>query len=89
MVLYEFYGDGCPHCENMEEDVQKVQDENQGVNIERLEVWNDKENAKKKEDIDDGVCGGVPFFYNTDTDQWICGETGYKNLEKWATGEKV
>jgi len=40
------------------------------------------------EKYDRGLCGGVPFFYNTDTDQFICGEEGEEALRKWANGEK-
>jgi thiol-disulfide isomerase/thioredoxin len=87
MTLYEFYGDGCPHCEEMEPLVEKLQE--QGVEIERLEVWNNEENAKLQQELDDGYCGGVPFFYNTETDQWICGETDFHTLAKWAEGEEV
>ena len=88
MTLYEFYGDSCPHCTAMEDDVEKVQEE-EDVDIEQLEVWNDKENAKKQKEFDDGKCGGVPFFYNTESEEWICGETSYETLKAWATGEEV
>ncbi len=40
-----FYGDGCPHCA----DVEKYIDENnivQKVSFEKLEVWNNKQNAQ-------------------------------------------
>ncbi|MFB6115383.1 MAG: hypothetical protein ABEK04_03745 [Candidatus Nanohalobium sp.] len=88
MTLYEFYGKTCPHCEAMEDDVEKVQEE-EDVDIEQLEVWNDKENAKKQKEFDDGKCGGVPFFYNTESEEWICGETDYETLKAWATGQEV
>ena len=32
-------------------------------------------------------CGGVPFFYNTKTEKFICGEADYETLKKWAKGE--
>lgn len=88
MTLYEFYGDGCPHCENMESVVEEVE-KNQDVNIKQLEVWEDEENAEKQEELDDGKCGGVPFFYNTETDEWICGEASQTELANWANGEPV
>lgn len=88
MTLYEFYGDGCPHCEAMEEKVEKVQQEEE-VEVEQLEVWNDKDNAEKQAELDDGKCGGVPFFFNTDSEEWICGETSYENLKKWALGKET
>ena len=30
-------------------------------------IWSDEQNAKKLEQYDKGLCGGVPFFFNTDT----------------------
>lgn len=88
MKLYEFYGDECPHCENMESKVKEVE-EDEDVEVEQLEVWNDKENAEKLEKLDDGKCGGVPFFYNTESEEWICGETDVETLRKWALGQEV
>lgn len=88
MTLYEFYGDGCPHCEAMEDAVRQVE-QDEDVEIEQLEVWNDRDNAEKMQGFDDGKCGGVPFFYNTETDQWICGEADPETLATWATGGEV
>jgi thiol-disulfide isomerase/thioredoxin len=88
MTLYEFYGDGCPHCKAMEDKVQEIQDEEE-AEIEQLEVWNNQENAEKQQELDDGKCGGVPFFYNTDSDEWICGETDKETLVTWVNGDKV
>ncbi|MFB6216017.1 MAG: hypothetical protein ABEJ72_03490 [Candidatus Aenigmatarchaeota archaeon] len=90
MTLYEFYGDECPHCEKMEPVVDEVEEE-EDVEIQRLEVWNDRDNAKKQYELDqddsgDKLCGGVPFFYNTETDEWICGEADKEELKAWATG---
>ena len=81
--LLEFYGTECPHCVRMHELVEKLEKEN-GVKVDRFEVWHNEENAKKLEGIDKGLCGGVPFFYNTETKKFICGETDYKELKNWA-----
>jgi len=88
MTLYEFFGDGCPHCQKMDPKVDELEDE-QGVDVKQLEVWNDQENAEKQMELDDGKCGGVPFFYNTETDEWICGETDQETLQDWASGKPV
>lgn len=67
--------------------VDKLIDE--GFKIEKFETWHDEENAKKLETYDKGLCGGVPFFYNTESKQFICGEADEKTLRAWAEGKKV
>ncbi|MBI2097044.1 MAG: thioredoxin family protein [Candidatus Sungbacteria bacterium] len=84
MALVEFYGDGCPHCKNMAPLVEQLQRE-EGVIVEQYEVWNNEENAKKMADCDKGLCGGVPFFCNTETRAFICGGVSYEDLKAWAT----
>ncbi len=93
MVLYEFYGEECPHCRDMESKVEKLRRE-EDIEIEQLEVWHDDENAEKMSEFDsdeDGkpLCGGVPFFYNTESGEWLCGEEDYEKLVRWARGEAV
>jgi thiol-disulfide isomerase/thioredoxin len=73
--LLEFFGTECPHCVRM----HKL--------VDTFEVWHNKENAKKLEEIDKDFCGGVPFFYNTESKKWICGEAEYDELKEWATGK--
>lgn len=85
MALYEFYGDGCPHCIAMKPLVEQLRGE--GFDVEQFETWSNEENAAKLEEIDQGMCGGVPFFYNTDSKQFICGSTDYDALKKWAEGK--
>ena len=86
--LVEFYGDGCSHCEEMRPKVEKLEEE-LDIKVQRLEVWNSDKNKEKYFEIDgDDKCGGVPFFYNTETEESICGSTSYENLESWAKGEQ-
>ena len=87
MALYDFYGKECPHCQTMMPLVDKLIEE--GIKIEKMETWHDKKNAAKQAEVDKGLCGGVPFFYNTDSKQFICGATDEEALRKWASGEKV
>lgn len=84
--LLEFYGTECPHCVRMHELVEKLEKE-ENFKVDTFEIWHDKENEKKFLEIDKNMCGGVPFFYNTETKKWICGETSYENLRAWAKGE--
>jgi len=86
-MLIEFYGKECPHCLKMAELLPRLKKE-AGIDIEKYEVWHNEENLKKMQEYDKGLCGGVPFFINTETGKFICGETSYEELKKWALGEK-
>jgi thiol-disulfide isomerase/thioredoxin len=88
MPLLEFYGDTCPHCLTMKPIVAKVEKE-LGVEVEKYEVWNDEDNAKKMMEHDRGLCGGVPFFFNTESKHYICGSADAATLKAWAQGKKV
>lgn len=72
----------------MEPLVEKLEKE-MDIKVEKHEVWNSEENAEKMKEYDDGLCGGVPFFYNTDSKQFICGSVDYEVLKKWAEGKEV
>jgi hypothetical protein len=82
--LLEFYGTECPHCERMRSLVTKLETEI-GVEVERIEVWHNKENMARMRELDKDFCGGVPFFFNTKTGKWICGEASYSELQAWAS----
>ncbi len=84
--LLEFFGTECPHCVRMHELVEKMEKE-LGVKVDTFEIWHNKENEKKLIELDQDRCGGVPFFYNTQTEKWICGEASYEILKAWAKGE--
>jgi len=89
MVLLEFYGDGCTHCKEMAPKVEKLEEE-EGVEVEKLEVWNNEENQEKYYEVDgDEKCGGVPFFYNKESGEHICGAADYETLKAWAKGEEL
>ncbi len=81
--LLEFFGKECSHCAAIEPRVVRLQDE-EGVEIRKYEVWHSEENAKLMRRYDQGRCGGVPFFYNTKTKKWLCGEVSYEKLRDWA-----
>lgn len=84
-MLYEFYGQECPHCQKMRELTTKLMEEYPEVHIERKEVWHDDENMKLIEQCDkDNECDGVPFFYNSENGDWLCGEVSYRKIKKWA-----
>lgn len=82
-MLLEFYGTECPHCIKMKPLVEQLERET-GIKVEAFEVWHNEANAKKMDEYDTGLCGGVPFFYNTDTKQFVCGSIDYEKLKEWA-----
>jgi hypothetical protein len=69
----------------MEPLVARLQEE-EGVEVVRLEVWHNEENARLLRQYDQGHCGGVPFFYNVRTQRWLCGSVEYERLKAWAMG---
>ena len=84
--LLEFYGTECPHCVRMHELVERFEKE-EGIKVDTFEIWHNKENEKKLLELDQDRCGGVPFFYNTKTEKWICGEASYDIIRAWGRGE--
>ena len=84
--LLFFFGTECIHCHRMDPLVERLEDE-LNIKITRLEVWHNEQNARVQTQLDKGFCGGVPFFFNKKTGKWVCGETTYENLRKWALGK--
>ena len=82
-MILEFYGKECPHCVAMMPMVDKLIEE--GIKIEKFEVWHDETNAEKMKEYDRGLCGGVPFFFNTETKKFLCGESDEKSLRDLAS----
>lgn len=85
-MLLDFYGTECPHCIHMKPLVEQLKTE-AGVQVQSFEVWHNAENAAKMKEYDKGLCGGVPFFFNTETGKHICGEADYETLKRLAKGE--
>ena len=81
--LIMFHGAECFHCRNMDPLVEQLEKE-YGIKITKIEVWHNEKNAQLLSETDQGMCGGVPFFWNAKTKKWMCGETGYDELKEWA-----
>lgn len=88
--LIMFHGRECPHCRAMHPVVDKLERES-GIMFERLEVWHDEKNAelmRSYRPVIAAKCGGqlrVPTFYNTETNDAVCGELPYEKLREWAS----
>lgn len=88
-----FYGDGCPHCEIVEEYIEEnnIRDK---VSFSRKEIYYNKENSKKIEEKAK-ICGvpansiGVPFLWDgekcligdQDIIDFFSAKSGYSALE--------
>ncbi len=82
-LLY-FYGQECPDCIRMQRRIERLEQE-LGVQLVKYEVWHNTENDELCMKYDTDGCGGVPFFYNTQTQKSLCGEVTYKELFDWAS----
>ena len=85
-MLLEFHGQECPHCVVMAPLIARLEQET-GLKVKQYEVWHNAANAGKMQEYDKGLCGGVPFFFNTESGKYICGEESYENLKQWALGK--
>ncbi len=82
--LEEYFGLECEHCIRMQE-MSKRLEQVEGVTIARFEVWHNKENMARVEQLDkENKCGGLPFFINTKTGKTLCGEVSYDDLVAWS-----
>jgi thiol-disulfide isomerase/thioredoxin len=87
--LVMFYARECPHCKNMMPLVDKLEKE-EGIKFERLEIWHNEKNADLMRSYGPVIapkCGGqlrTPTFFNTETNDVLCGEVEYEKLKKWA-----
>ncbi len=79
--IYEFWGDGCPHCIKANSFLKQYVEETDGVELHAYEVWQNEDNARKYEEVSKALGqepGGVPFivvgdktFYGFDSAEGI------------------
>ena len=55
--------------------------------VQKLETWHDEENEELRKKCDISSCGGVPYFFNTKNENFICGEADYNDLLVWAKSD--
>jgi thiol-disulfide isomerase/thioredoxin len=85
-----FWARECPHCKKMMPYVDKLEKET-GIKLKKLEIWHNEKNAdlmRSYRSIIAPKCGGqlrTPTFFNTKTNDVICGEVDYKTLKEWAS----
>lgn len=82
-----FYGTDCPSCEYMKKLLEKLHSEHD-ISVEMRDVWQSESDYRLMENYIEHAesdCAGIPFFINTLTMQWVCGEVDYQELVDWAT----
>jgi len=84
--LVEFYGAECDHCKMVAGFLDRIEEE-EGVKVERMEVWHNSANQQKFFTLGQGKCGGVPFLINTENGAFLCGPKEYEKVRDWALGE--
>ncbi len=83
--LYFFWGNGCPHCEEENKFLTKLEKENPSVTVNRYEVWGDAKNRDLFKQVGELLgtdVRGVPFTVVGDKHV-----TGYYNDA--TTGEQI
>lgn len=87
--LLMFVGTDCPHCMAMRPLLNKLTFET-GLLVEERDTWKNKSDERLMEQyqgiVNNKDCDGIPFFYNTVTGDYLCGEVNYQTLKKWAEG---
>ncbi len=87
--LIMFHGRECPHCKKMMPIVEEFEKAT-GISFDKKEVWHNEENANLMRSLRETIapkCGGqlrVPTFFNTDSQDVMCGEVEYEKLKAWA-----
>jgi hypothetical protein len=84
--LVFFYGEQCGYTKRAEPHVNCLE-AFIGKRLNRLEVWNNKDNQTTyKESGGEKNCGGVPYFYNKITKAVVCGVSDCEAMKNWAKG---
>lgn len=64
-----------------------------GIILDERDVWKNQADFRIYENYQDLVkktdpeCEGLPFFYDTQTGTYLCGEVSYRELKAWAVIE--
>lgn len=81
--IYLFYGDGCPHCRDLERYLNEYIKE-KNITLYKYEVWYNKENQRKYYDVHEilnDTSSGIPFL--------IIGSTGISGYDEEITPERI
>jgi len=85
VCIYEFYGQGCPHCGKVEQFLDTIEKAYPNVEIHRFEIYNNRENLVLLQDYFDAYNvpdshRGVPVVFVSD--KYLVGDTPIiNNLE--------
>ena len=82
--MYLFYGDGCPHCAELEKYLNKYLKEKDNVKLYKYEVWYNSDNVKKYNDVHDILkdkSTAIPYL--------VIGNTSIVGYSKEVTPERI
>ncbi|MFW6048302.1 MAG: glutaredoxin family protein [Candidatus Natronoplasma sp.] len=86
--LILFFGKECPECKNVMEKLGRLE-EDENIKVSQYEVWHNSKNQSLMMKYTEERCIGVPFLFNKETGEYICGESNYERIKKWAKGKKL
>ncbi|MFW6064909.1 MAG: hypothetical protein ACOC8Y_04975 [Candidatus Natronoplasma sp.] len=86
--LMMFYGKECPDCQEVRERLEKLR-EQENIDVKEYEVWHDSNNQSLMMKFAEERCIGVPFLFNKETNEYICGAASYEKIKKWAEGKEM
>lgn len=83
--LIFFYGGACPYTPRAEKLIQCLERHTQRPVV-RMETWQNKDNYDKFVEVGGpDKCGGVPFLFNMETKESICGvPRTLDQVKQWA-----
>lgn len=73
VVVYFFWGDGCPHCEEQKPFLEELESKYPEVEVKSFETWKNPENAKLFQEVAkayDTTARGVPATFIGD-EFWV------------------
>ncbi|MFP4001718.1 MAG: hypothetical protein ACLFSM_09235 [Thermoplasmata archaeon] len=86
--LMMFYGKECPNCQEVKKRLERLR-EQENIDVKEYEVWHDSNNQALMMKFAEQRCIGVPFLFNKETNEYICGEASYEKIKKWAKGKEL
>lgn len=91
--LLFFYRTSCPFTARVRPELKCLEEhlKTEGRikhRLKKFEVERDPAGMQLLNEVDKGLCGGVPFFFNKRTGAYVCGARRCEDLKRWASNIK-